>query len=75
MSLLTFGAEILFKSFFLFADLNSKASTVFCKAIFFMQSFVKKPFSFDNVLDFMLNCWDMSPSVPQIYMSHEFMVI
>ena len=40
-STLTFGAEILFESFFFFANLNSKASTVCCKAIVFMQSFVK----------------------------------
>ena len=72
---LTFGAEIIFESFFFFGDLNTKpSSSVFCKAIVFTQ-FYEKPFSLDNVLNFMLNCWDMAPDVPHIYMSHEFMTI
>ena len=73
MSPLTSGAEILFESFFFFADLNSKASSVFCKAIAFIAKCCEKSFSFGNVLDFMLSCWDRAPDVPQIYTSHEFM--
>ena len=68
MSPLTFGEEILFESFFFFGDVNSKTSSSF------HAKFCEKPFSFnDKDLDFVLNCRDMVPDVPQIYASHEFM--
>ena len=42
-----------------FVTLNIKAPFVFCKTIAFMCC--EKLFSFDNnVLNFMLNCWDMA---------------
>ena len=57
-----------FRIFFFFGDVNSKASSGF------HAKFYEKPFSFnDKDLDFVLNCRNMVPDVPQIYASHEFM--
>ena len=50
-----------------FVDMNINTSLVFCKAIVYIAKFREKLFSFDNnVLNFMLNCWDMAPDVPHI---------